>query len=74
MPMPLPGTDSVVSGAIELLLDMGRGGSSVNRVTRSSTEGHPPCSEFDDGVAMDRGKRDEISGVEGTDSGIDTRY
>ena len=31
-------------------------------------------SEFNSGVALDRGKRDEISGVEGTDSGIDTRY
>ena len=38
------------------------------------TEGHPPSSEFNAGIAMDRGKRDEISGVEGTDSGIDTRY
>ena len=30
--------------------------------------------EFNAGVAMDGGKRDEISGVEGTDIGIDTRY
>ena len=73
-PMPLSGTDGVVSGALEPLLDMGRGGSSVNRVTRSSTEGHPPSSEFNTGVAMDGGKRDEISGVEGTNSGIDTCY
>ena len=72
--MPLSGTDGVVSGALEPLLDMGRGGSSVNRITRSQTEGHPPSSEFNAGVAMDRGKRDEISGVEGTDSGIDTGY
>ena len=72
--MPLSGTDGVVSGALEPLLDMRRGGSSVNRVTRSSTEGHPPGSEFNTGVAMDGGKRDKISGVEGTDRGIDTRY
>ena len=66
--------DGVVSGALEPLLDMGPGGSSVNRVTRSSTEGHPPSSKFNAGVPMDRGEYDEISGVEGTDSGIDTRY
>ena len=70
----MPGTDGVVSGALEPLPDMGRGGISVNRVTRSSTEGHPPGSDFNAGVAMDGGKRDEISGVEGTDSGIDTRF
>ena len=62
--MPLSDTDGVLSGALKPLLDMGRGGSSVNQVTRSPTEGHPPSSEFDAGVAMDRGKRDEISGVE----------
>ena len=72
--MPLYGTDGVVSGALEPLLYMGRGGRSVNRVTRSSTEGHPPSSEFNAGVEMDRGKRDEISGAEGTESGIDSRY
>ena len=72
--MPLSGTDGVVSGALEPLLDMGRGGNLVNRVTRSSTEGHPLCFEFNASVAMDRRKRDEVSGVEGTDSGIDTRY
>ena len=64
----------MVSGALEPLLYMGRGGSSVNRVTRSPTDGHPPSDEFNAGVAMDRGKCDELSGVEGTDSGIDTRY
>ena len=42
--------------------------------TRSPTEGHPLSSEFDASVAMDRGKCGEISGVEGTDSGTDTRY
>ena len=73
-PVPLSGIDGVVSGALDPLLDMGRGGSSVIRVTRSSTEGHLPGSEFDAGVAMDGGKRDKKSGVEGTDSGIDTRY
>ena len=53
--MSLSGTDGVVSGALEPLPDMGRGGSSVNRVTRSSTEGHPPGCEFNAGVAMDGG-------------------
>ena len=71
--MPLSGTDGVVSGALEPLLDMKRAGSSVDRDTRSPTEGHPPSSEFNAGVEMDRGKRDETWGVEGTESGIDTR-
>ena len=64
----------MVSGALKPLLEMGRVGSSVNRIIRSSAEGDPPGSEFNAVVAMDGGKRDEISGVEGTDSGIDTRY
>ena len=72
--MPLSGTNGVVSGALKRLLDMGRGGSSVNRITRSSAEGDPSGSEFNSGVAMYGGKRDEISAVEGTGSGIDTRY
>ena len=59
-PMPLLGTDGVVSGAFEHLLDMGRGRNSVIR------------GKLDAGVAMDRGKRDEISRVEGTNSGINT--
>ena len=33
MPMPLPGTDSVVSGAFQPLLDLRRGRKSVCRVT-----------------------------------------
>ena len=33
MPMPLPGTDSVVTGAFEPLLDMGRGRNLASRVT-----------------------------------------
>ena len=74
MPVPLSGTNGVVSVALKLLLDMGRGGSSFNRITRSLAEGDPPGSEFNTGVAIDGGKRDEISGVEGTDSGIDTHY
>ena len=73
-PVPLSGTNGLVSGALRPLLDMGRGGSSVNRITRSSAEGHPTGSEFNAGTLMDGRKRDEISGVEGTDSGIDTRY
>ena len=74
MPVPLSGTDGVVSGALEPLLDMGRGGNSVNRVIRSPTEGHPPGSEFNVGVAMDGRNCDKISGVEVNDSGIGTRY
>ena len=70
--MPLPGTDSVVSGAFEHLLDMGRGRVSVSRVTRPSAEGHPFRGELDAGSAVDRGKRDEISRVDGTNSGINT--
>ena len=72
MPRPLSGTDSVVSGAFEHLLDIGRGKNSVNRVTRSSAEGHPFRGEHDAGVALDRGKRDEISRVDGINSGINT--
>ena len=34
------GTDSGVSGAFQSLLDMGRGRSSFNRVTRPSADGH----------------------------------
>ena len=70
--MPLPRPDSVVSGAFEPLLDMGRGRNSVSRVTRPSGDGHPFGGELDAGVAMDRGKRDEISRVDGTNSGINT--
>ena len=47
---------------------------SVNRITRSSIEGDHLGSEYDVGVAMDRGKWDEISGVEDTNCGIDIRY
>ena len=57
--MPLPGTGSVVSGAFEPLLDMGRGRNSVSRVTRPSAEGHPFRVELDASVAVDRGKRAE---------------
>ena len=34
----------------------------------------PPCGEYNAGVAMDRRECEEISGVEDTDSGVDTRY
>ena len=47
---------------------------SVDRVTQSSAKGEPPGGEYIIGVAMDRRERDEISGVEDTDSGVDTRY
>ena len=72
MPLPLSGTDSVVSGAFEALLDMGRGRNSVNRVTQSSAEGHPFRGELDASCAVDRVKRDEISRADGTNSGINT--
>ena len=52
MPMPLSGPDSLVSGAIEPLLDMGRGRNSVNRATQSPAEGHSICGEHDAGNAM----------------------
>ena len=68
--MPLSGTDSLVPGALKPLLDMRRGGNSVNRTTQSSTEGHFFSSELDDGVAMNREERDEISRVVGTNSGV----
>ena len=68
--MPLSGT----SGTLKPLLSMGRGRSSVDRITRSSAEGDHLVSDHNVGVAMDRGERDEISGVEDTDGGIDIRY
>ena len=40
MPIPLSGTDSLVSGALEPLFDMGRGRNSVSRATQSPAEGH----------------------------------
>ena len=72
MPMPLPGLDIVLSGAFEHLFDVGRGKNSVSRVTRPSAEGHFFRGELNAGVAVDRGKRDEISKVNGTSSGINT--
>ena len=72
MIMRLPGTESVVSGAFEPLLDLGRGRNSVSRVARPSAEGHPFCGELDAGVMMDRQKRGEMSRVEGSNSGINT--
>ena len=70
--MPLFGAVSVVSGAFEYLLDMGRGRNLVNRVTRPSAEGHPFRGERDAGIALDRGKRDQISRVKGKNSAINT--
>ena len=52
---------------------MGRGRNSVYRITRLSAEGDHLGSEYDVGVAMDRGEWDEISGVEDTNGGIDIR-
>ena len=72
--MSLSGTDGVVPGTLKPMLGMGRGRNSVDRVTRSSAEGDPPGGEYNVGVAMDRRERDEISGVEDTDSGVDTRH
>ena len=37
--MSWSGTDSLVSGALEALLDLGRGRTSVNRATQSTAEG-----------------------------------
>ena len=51
--MSLSATDSMVSAAVESLLDMRCGENSVNRATRSSTEGHSFCGELDAGIAMD---------------------
>ena len=51
--MSLSGTDSMVPGAVEPLLDMGCGDNSVNRAARSSTEGHSLRGELDAGAAMD---------------------
>ena len=73
MPVPLSGINGVVSGTLEPLLGIGRGRNSVDRVTRSSAKDDPPGGEYN-GVAMDRRERDEISVVEDTDSGVDTRY
>ena len=53
MPMPLSGAGSLVFGEFEPLLDMGREGNSVNRVTRPSAEVQPFRGELDAGVAMD---------------------
>ena len=52
MPMPLTGAGSLVFGAFEPLLDMGRGRNSVYRVTRPSAEVQPFSGELDAGVAM----------------------
>ena len=72
--MPLSGTDSLVPGALAPLLDMGSATNSVNRATQSSAEGHFVYGELDAGVASDRGERDEISRVESTNSGVNTRH
>ena len=74
--MPLLGTDGVVTGTLKPLFSVGRGRNSVNRITRSSAEGDHLDSEHNVcvGVAVDRGKCDEISGVEGTDGEIVIRY
>ena len=50
----------------------GFGRDSVNRTTQSPAEGHSFCGEFDTGVTMDRGERDEISSFEGTNSAVNT--
>ena len=70
--MPLLGTDCVVPGAIKPLFSVGRGRNSEIRV--SSAEGDHLGSEYNFGVAMDRGECDKISGVEDTNGGIDIRY
>ena len=55
--------ESLVPGALEPLLDMGRGRKSVTRAF---------CGELDACVTMDRGERDETSRVESTNSGVNT--
>ena len=72
MPIPLSGTDSLVSGAIEPLFDVGRGRISVNRSTQSPAKVHSFCGKLDAGVTMDRGERDEKSRVENAYSGVNT--
>ena len=72
MQTPLSGTDRLVSGALEPLIDMGRGRRSVIWATQSPAEGHSFCGEHNAGVAMDRGERDEISRAESTNSGVNT--
>ena len=72
--MPLLGTDSVVLGSLKPLFSVGRGKSSVNRITRSSAKGDHLGSEYHVGVAMHRGECDEISGVADTNGGIDILY
>ena len=52
MPVPLSRTNGLVSGTLKPLFDMGRGGSSVNRITLSSTERDPTGSEFNAGVVV----------------------
>ena len=72
--MPLLGTDSVVTGTLKPLFSVGCRRNSVDRVTRSSAEDDHLGSEYDVGVALDRGECDEISGVEETNGVIDIRY
>ena len=61
-------------GTRSTLFSVGRGRNSVYRITRLSAQGDHLGSEYDVGVAMDRGEWDEISGVEDTNGGIDIRY
>ena len=72
--MPLLGTDSVVTGTLKPLFSVENGRNSVDRVTRSSAEGDHLGSEYDVGIALDRGECDEISRVEETNGVIDKRY
>ena len=72
--MPLLGTDSVVTGLFKPLFSVGCRRNSLNRVTRSSAEDDHLGSKYDVGVTMDRGKCNELYGVEHTNGGIDIRY
>ena len=72
--MPLPGTDGVVPGSRKPLPNMGCGGDSVDRITRSQTKGDTLGGEHDAGFKMDRRKCDEISGVEDTNGRIKIHY
>ena len=72
--MPLSGTNGVVSGSRKHLPDMGCGRNPVDRVTRSQAKGDALGGKHDAGFAMDRGKCDEISGVEDANGRVDIRY
>ena len=62
MPMPLFGTNGVVSRSQEPLPGVGCGRDSVDRTTGSPAEGDALSSEYDVSSEMDRREYNEISG------------